>query len=82
MIRIHREDVIILGLERNPSLELCNLNILGMRLLCSIGEPVAYQTYYHNVYGIYIKEFVNLKGSTRVADGQKVQNALCLPELL
>ena len=53
-----------------------------MRLLCSIGEPVAYMTYAHNVTSPLIQDYVNRKGSVLISDGQRIQNAQTISDLL
>lgn len=43
--------------------------------MCSIGQPVAYMTYFQN-------DFTNSKGSRKIADGQRAVETLTLPELI
>ena len=49
VVVLTREDVNLFGLEKDTALEIKNLRGSNIRMLCSIGEPVSYMMFFHNV---------------------------------
>ena len=49
VVVLTREDTNLFGLEKDTALEIKNLRGSNIRMLCSIGEPVSYMMYFHNV---------------------------------
>ena len=49
MIIITRCDISLFGLEQDIALEIKQVKLTNIRMLCSIGEPVPYMMYFHNV---------------------------------
>lgn len=49
VIKIDWTKITLFGLEKDPAFQLNNCDVFGIRMLNSIGSPVSYVMYYHNV---------------------------------
>ena len=82
VLKLDWTQITLFGLEKDIAFSLKDCEVFGIRMLNTIGTPVSYIMYYHNVLFFSMKDYTNKNGSSRICEGQKVEDSMTLDELL
>lgn len=81
MIKLTKDNIMLLGMEGEPFLEVHNLLALNIRLFRTIGEPVSFAASQSSVLAGTTQQ-LSKGGSRCIADGQRIENTLDIGDLV